>query len=237
MSAAIDAAAAAGSVAAELRARSNLASTIWSMEPRRALEMQRTNLDLARRVGNRQMADWILGSVAGGSWQAGVEWQDVLARLDDALASVRSTAEEAGLLGSRLLLAVPLGEPVDDAIDRLGELAATASDPSVVAGWNYAVGDRALLAGDYVEAYERMIKATDFRPLAAIYLDIAMRPALWLGDLDRARSTADRLDAVPDAGTPAGTAARSTARAGIAALEGRREAAIGGYLEAFGRLR
>ncbi len=147
MSAAIDAAAAAGSVAAELRARSNLASTIWSIEPRRALEMQRTNLELARRVGNRQMADWILGSVAGGSWQAGVDWSDVLARLDDALASVRSTAEEAGLLGSRLLLAVPRGEPVDDAIDRLGELAATASDPSVVAAWNYAVGDRALFAG------------------------------------------------------------------------------------------
>ena len=237
MSAAIDAAAATGSVAAELRARSNLASTIWSIEPRRALEMQRTNLELARRVGNRQMADWILGSVAGGSWQAGRDWQDVLDRLDDALASVRSAAEEAGLLGSRLLLAVPRGEPVDDAIDRLGELASTASDPSVAAGWNYVVGDRALLAGDYVEAYERMIKATDFRPLAAIYLDLAMRPALWLGDLDRARSTADRLDAVPDAGTPAVTAARATARAGIAALEGRREAAVGGYLEAFGRLR
>ena len=236
MSAAIDAAAATGSVAAELRARSNLASTIWSIEPRRALEMQRTNLELARRVGNRQMADWILGSVAGGSWQAGLDWQDALAQLDDALASVRSTAEEAGLLGSRLLLAVPRGEPVDDAIDRLGELAATASDPSVVAAWNYAVGDRALLAGDYVEAYERMVKATDFRPLAAIYLDIAMRPALWLRDLDRARSVADRLDAVPDAGTPAGSAARATARAGIAALEGRREAAVAGYLEAFGRL-
>jgi hypothetical protein len=81
-----------------------------------------------------------------------------------------------------------------------------------------------------------MLKATDFRPLAAIYLDVAMRPALWLRDLERARSTADRLDAVPDAGTPAGTAARSTARAGIAVLEGRRDAAIGGYLEAFGRL-
>jgi hypothetical protein len=64
----------------------------------------------------------------------------------------------------------------------------------------------------------------------------ALRVALWGRDAPNARELADRLDAHP--GSLASTvAARISARAGIAALDGRRDEAIAGYRDALARFR
>jgi hypothetical protein len=62
----------------------------------------------------------------------------------------------------------------------------------------------------------------------------AVRAALWLGDPERARVAADRLDADPSPGR-SWEANRVAARAGIAALEGHQADAIQGFLDALRR--
>ena len=85
-------------MSAELRARSNLSSILWADDPRRAVDMQRTNLDLARRVGNRQMANWIVVSAAVDAWLTGRDWDAALAELGDALGASGGPAEEKRML-------------------------------------------------------------------------------------------------------------------------------------------
>ena len=63
----------------------------------------------------------------------------------------------------------------------------------------------------------------------------AVRAALWLGDPERARTAADRLDADPSPGRT-WEANRIAARAGIAALEGHQADAIQGFLDGLRRL-
>ena len=65
-------------------------------------------------------------------------------------------------------------------------------------------------------------------------LGFAVRAALWLGDPERARAAADRLDADPSP-SRAAIAGGVVALAGIAALEGRRDEAIGSFLDALRR--
>jgi len=233
MQAAIEIGHASGVVSAELRARSNLASVLWGDDPRRALELQRGNLDLSQRVGNRGMANWILASLTVGSVASGRDWDRVLAEVADASLAATGPAEELRLLSCRVAVQVPRGIPVVDAISRMEALVPLISDPSAAATLASAQGELAMVRGDYVAAHEAMVRAAEFTPLAGYFLLEAVRAALWLGDGALARTSADRLDARPDAHAALARAGRRACRAGIAALEGRREDAVAGYREAF----
>jgi tetratricopeptide (TPR) repeat protein len=115
MEAAIAIAQAGGFVSAELRARSNLAHVLWKREPRRAIEMQRENLELSRRVGNRQMANWIILFTTTGAWLQGDGWDAALAAVTEALATARDLSQEVGILASACHLWVARGDATDDA--------------------------------------------------------------------------------------------------------------------------
>ena len=92
-------------------------------------------------------------------------------------------------------------------------LAAQVSDPGAAADVHFLRGDRAWVRGDFDAAYDEMVRAAEFSPLAAVYLSAAVRPALWLRDAIRARAAAERLDADP-------SARRHRARAPIAPPRG-----------------
>jgi len=238
MEAAIAIAERGGFVAAELRARSNLASVLWSTDPYRAGQMQFANLELARRVGNLQMAEWIALAAIAASWQAGEDWDAGLAIAEEALAAARSPVDEAAVLGIRSIILVARGESTDADAERLDAIASASGNTMTIAAAASLHGDRAFWRGEYHVAFDEMVRAADTEhALTAIYLDDAMRPALWGGDPPAARATADRLDADPGAGAALQTANRIAARAGIAALEGRREDALAGYRDARGRYR
>ena len=238
MEAAIVIAERGGFVAAELRARSNLASVLFSADPYRAGKMQHANLELARRVGNLQMAEWIANSAIAFAWWAGEDWEAALVIAEEALAAARSPIDEAAILGARALILVSRGEPTDADAERLDAVASASGNTMTIAAAASLRGDRAFWRGEYHVAFEEMVRAADTEhALTAIYLDDAMRPALWGGDVAAARATADRLDADPGAGAARHAADRTAARAGVAALEGRREDALAGYRDARSRYR
>lgn len=199
--------------------------------------MQRENLKLSRRVGNRQRANWIIPFTTIGAWLQGDGWDAALAAVTEALATARDLPEEARILAAACSLWVARGDPTNDALSCLEVAAGQLSDPSAAAQLHFLKGDRALNRGDDAEAYEEMVRAADFKAEAGTYLAEAVRPALWQRDAIRARAVAEMLDADPDAHATVSRVNRAAAWAGIAALEGRRDKAIAGYRDALKRYR
>ena len=202
MEAAVAIAAASGDLSVELRARSNLASTIWSSDPARALAMQVVNYDLACRVGNRQMANWIISAKVAGIWLTAGDWDAVLAEGEEALGTATDIAEAASIGSSNSLIRNSRGESTDEDLARLREAAANRSDELPRSLLHGIQGDRAMLSGQFREAFVELMAAAEFQGLSAIFLAEAHRPAFLMRDLAAAREVATRLDDLPSALTP-----------------------------------
>ncbi len=240
LQAAVEIARAGGFVAAEIRALTNLAGNLD--DHRRARDTNRMAEELARRVGNRSLAMWTGEAVRIGSYFLADGWDEALAEgaADDGEGSGHGTGnpmDEIRRLGIAAFFLVARGESTDATLARLEVLSTEVSDPAGLSSVRILRSDRALHAGDFGLACDQAVSAAeDDISTAAMFLGLAMRPALWGGDLTRARQIADRLDADPS--TELGIAAyRVAARAGIAALEGRVDDAIAGFREALSRLR
>ena len=237
MEAALQIAQAGGFVDTELRARNNLASVLEFKDPSRSLAEVRASLRLAERAGNLEAAAWAVLSEAESNYRNGDEWDGALAQLDDLGARMADTEKSGLFVGFATLFRVARGLPIDAALVELDEGASRVSDPRNVAFPPFARADIALLEGDYRAAHEGFLAAADaFLPTVSEFcLAAAVRAALWLGDPERARAAADRLDADPSPGR-ATTANGVAARAGIAALEGHQADAIQGFLDGLRQL-
>jgi class 3 adenylate cyclase/tetratricopeptide (TPR) repeat protein len=231
LQAAVDLARASGHVAAEIRALSNLAHGLDDV--RRSREMFRSAGDLANRVGNRGLSTWALENARIMAYLLAEGWDDALAGdLADpgTEAPTEGALDEARRLWTSAMLLGTRGAPVDDLIDRIEALNARITDPTEPQTMLIMRAELALQRRDLATAHDLALQAVE-PPLGGWALSIAVRAALWKGDLPAARAAADRLDA--DIDTSAGTkAARLAARAGIAALEGDPEGAMAGFREA-----
>ena len=231
MEAAIQIAQAGGFVDAELRARQNLAAIIDD-DAGRVLSEERAILALAERAGNLDVVASIVEDAASRDFRRGDGWDGALARLDDLGARMANTAHGSYILGFAGLFGVARGLPIEAALLALDESAGRVSDPRAVAFPLFTRADIALMQGDYRAANEGFVAAADVFPrVNEFMLASAIRAALWLEDPDRARAAADRLDADPSP-ERATKASGVAARAGIAALEGRRDEAIGSFVDA-----
>jgi class 3 adenylate cyclase/predicted ATPase len=228
-----------GFVAAEIRALSNLAGAADDLPTSR--EAARTALDLARRVGNRSQANWAASTYRWLLvWEAR-GWDEVVVESGEELEEIRAAGTASPLDEVRILMVqgmvrVPRGEPVDDLLADLERLTGRTTDAFATNSLHAIRGERALVRGEYARACEELTSGADDPNMGQAMLASAIRAALWWGERQRALELAARLDAHPfsDPGT---TAARLGARAGIAALEGRRQEAIAGFTEAVGRFR
>jgi len=225
-----------GFISAEIRAISNLGSS--SEDLRFARDTLRASEQLGRRVGNRPMALWAAASARYMDALMAERWDEDLAEAEAELAEGRARGGLAPLDEIRSLsvsgvVLVARGEPTDDVLARIRDLTSQVSDRYAAASGHYLAGDRALLAGDHAAAVDEILKAGEgYTGARAFYLSYAGRPALWAGDVPQARHVAEMLDA--DAATDnSAIASRLAIRAGIAALEGRRDDAAAGYREAF----
>ena len=63
-----------GLIASELRAINNLGGATWGADPTAAVEIVRSGVDLAARVGNRGMGAWLVGTYGYFSFILGVDW-------------------------------------------------------------------------------------------------------------------------------------------------------------------
>jgi predicted ATPase len=240
LEAAVSLAHARGFVAAEIRALNNLAFSMHG-DPRRTRETLELAVNLARRVGSRSLASWAATSRLYAIFQTGEGWDDALTEAETDLADARARAltspvDEIRSVSVQAMMRVARGESTDASLASLEALAAQTSDPMGDATVHYLRGDRALIAGEHREAYREMLIASVEPNIGEVFLACAVRAALWGRDVVTAREIADRLDAYPSS-APTTMAARIAARAGIAALEGRRSDAIAGFEDGVARYR
>ena len=230
-----------GFVAAETRALSNLGVSIDD-NPRRARDILEQGLNLARRVGNRSLSNWAAIS------------RLYARRLD---CGRMGRGARGGCAGPRRCPRPqgrePAGrdpEPVGPGPDArpAGRVRPTRCSPT----WSGSPARRPTRSapppsitsaatgrcspGDHALASREMLLASDEPNIGHVFLAGAARAALWGGDLATAGEIADRLDAHPNS-SASFTAGRIAVRAGIAALEGRRDDAISGFRDALARFR
>ena len=227
LKASIEAAHAGGFVAAEVRAMSNFGSQ--TEDAREARDTYKAAAALARRVGNRGLANWTSVASRYGDLLTAENWDQVIVDSGDEHADDQnSPMDEIRRLAVLGFFLGPRGESLDGIIDRIGQLVGQVSDESAVGSLHYVRSQRAANASDYPLAIDEGLRAAEDSALRRVYLSLTMHPVLWSRNLARAREVADLLDATLDTGIDA-AASRIASRAGIAALEGRTDEAIGGY--------
>ncbi len=233
--AAIELAHAGGFVAAETRAINNLGGSLDDF--REAREQFRASEELGSRVGNRSGAAWARESRRFMEFVAATAWDSTVAEIDDPTVDAGGPLDEARRLYTLASIQIARGQSSDAAIRRLEELAAQMSDAFAWGSLHGILADRAMLAGDFaLAADEGLLAASTDAQFSMLLLNDVLRATVWAGDLARATEVHRRIGADPSTGTQA-DAYRAAGRAGIAALEGRIDDAIGGYRDAIARYR
>ena len=215
------------------RALTNLGAVLGLRDPRAAFEVTREGLELSRRLGDRSGALFDLANALEQAVLIG-EWEWALAELAEALSTDLDAPNRATLLGEGLPLRAYRGEEVGEDLAEVEALWAGSgiSYPDLLADVRYIRAEVALAANRLRDAYEEaMTDARASMGTAPRNITLAARAALWARDANGARVALSSLDEVGVHGT-AIELSRTTIRAGIAALEGRRAEALAGYREA-----
>jgi class 3 adenylate cyclase/tetratricopeptide (TPR) repeat protein len=204
-----------GSVA--LRALNNLAWTMVSDDPRATIETARRGLELAHRLGNREMALQLLDIATIVAIDTG-EWDWAVASLDEGSGGELPTTHRLDFAATRTILNALRGASDPTApIDSQGALEPDL-DPEALGWVDHARALVAMVAGDLPRALELARGAAGttrgFERLAALAL--AGRVAAWSGNVDAASEVLSELEAEQTWGRAA-EAARHTLRASVAA--------------------
>jgi tetratricopeptide (TPR) repeat protein len=157
--------------------------------------------------------------------------------MEPALAGEMSARERLVMLNNATIVRVNRGEPVDDDLVRLRELAQNMQGAQPDMFLADPEANAALAEGDLETASARFGVILDDDPSQLPeYGYRAARPMLWAGDIEAARGYYDRV-AERGAFSPVATARMTTIEAGIAALEGRTAEATALYRDAMRRWR
>ncbi|HEY3187894.1 MAG TPA: hypothetical protein VGJ70_10490, partial [Solirubrobacteraceae bacterium] len=229
MQAAVDVARSGGYVLSELRATSNVASVTSMQDLPRAHAATLAALSLARRTGHRPSTSWALTLLAWQTYLEGRGWDELIAELEEDLARAIGPIEELRLLSSLLTFQLARGEDAGERQARARELAADMTDRVTASMYQWTVADDLMARRSYAAAADGYDRTA--RPGMMYPLGMAVRAALWIGDLPRLRTFAQRLGDDPEVLLDA-KSQLIAARAGIDALEGRRAEALAGYREA-----
>jgi class 3 adenylate cyclase/tetratricopeptide (TPR) repeat protein len=236
---AVSIARAGGHVAAEIRALANLGST--SDTAIQGKEAFRAAADLGRRVGNRSLARWSEDMLRWYAFPMGEDWDEAIdgglaQAADDRATGHAREFDEARTLGFVGYAMVARSIPVEDLLDRLATLASALTDPFARACELSIRAERAALDGDDEAAARDGLASLELdNPALGIFAWIAFRHALWGRDVARARAVLAKTETLPM--DPAQRAYLVVMRAGIAALEGRRDEAAAAFRDGIAGLR
>jgi class 3 adenylate cyclase/predicted ATPase len=226
-----------GQIFLELRARNNLALAVIDDDPLLSAETIRVGLELAEKVGDRQMSIWIAGTSLVPAYETGEGWDEALERLDELLGWNLEASDRLQITQMSLSLRGQRGEPVEERLDELLNQQTQMSDTQMRAANRLFRAETALSKGDFENSLRWAMQAIDIESgLIRVGLFDAGLAALFARDVDAARAAADRFDATPRSGRNA-LATRATLRAALAALEGRRTDAVAGFRDAVRRFR
>jgi len=225
---------AGGHVAAEIRALTNLGSTSGTTTA--GLEANLASARLARRVGNGTLARWAEDMSRWAAHPIGEGWDEAIQSgraqvADDHARGVGGAFDEARTLSFIGYSLIARGEPVDDLLARLEELAPRIQDPFAGVCLRSLQGESALFAGDLATAVRLGVSAAEVdEPARMIFAGMAAHAAVVARD----RSALEALKVVVDGG-PTGSFRSSVLaalRAPLLALDGRLDEAAVAFREA-----
>jgi class 3 adenylate cyclase/tetratricopeptide (TPR) repeat protein len=159
-----------------------------------AFEAFREGLGLARRYGRRSMLLTFVGNMGYSAFLTG-EWETALQELERVLEEELDPRDRLFLRSNALVVRAARGEDIRSGIEELQSLGRGMSDVSF---WESHVhdptGNAALAAGRLQEARDAWLAVARNAPeFAAEFRYRAARPAIWMGDLEGARSDLEVL--------------------------------------------
>jgi class 3 adenylate cyclase/tetratricopeptide (TPR) repeat protein len=214
-----------GLIASELRAINNLAGGTWGEDPAAALEVIRSGVELAARVGNRGMGAWLVGTYGYFAYGPGVDWPGMVAILEAELTQNRAPGDRLRLVSLLVQYGAAMGVDVSARQAELVDLEQGITDPQLLSGAQIARAEAALAAGD-VETAEAAGRRTSeiFADYGYWGLQAITRVAIARRDGASARSARDGIRAL-GYGDRATSALRAWADAVVVALDGRTDEA------------
>ena len=215
----------AGALNTELRARNNLAWFLLGDDPRDALRTAREGFDLATAMGLGEAAIPLADIACTAAVETG-DWAWALATIDELNERGLADTYRIVLAATATTILALRGDPAPTAaLDALEPL-----DPDMDTQVTASVQQGRAWVGFLSGAVEDARDLADAAIAGYVGSDppyqraLATRCSLWLGDLEAARASLDRLEGPGPSGRAAG-ATIATARAGVAALAGERAAA------------
>ncbi len=226
-----------GLTVAALRARNGLAVGLIVDDPRAAVEVSRTGIDIARRVGFLDLAVRIASNWAEAALEAG-RWDEVVALLSELDRYDLPPMDVVDFGGITALIATWRGEPgAAERFSQLEQIAAADEDPLIRATLGCRTSAARLSCGLLAEALADASAAATYlagfgyRTAVREGSSSAGRAALWVGDLSALDEAISALEGSGLRGRWM-SAMIATLRAGAAARRGAVEAAVDGYRDA-----
>jgi class 3 adenylate cyclase/predicted ATPase len=211
----------------QLRGRNNYSVSQIETEAEKALQTVYEGIELARRLGQRGMFNWLTGTSTMYAASIGHGWERAFENLDETLASKPTDYDRARALMTRGLLLVKRGEDPDGALHAAEEAAAGMTDGQILGGVDFMRAEVALIQGRLADAHALSLRVKDNWPDSSQF---TLQPALHAVAQTRRLADALEIKSLIDAkptGTPANTAARAWSNGVVAALEGRPVDALG----------
>jgi tetratricopeptide (TPR) repeat protein len=222
-----------GFVDLQLRGRNNLSIAYREAEPARALKTLYEGIELARRLGQRGMFNWLVGTNAMFANAVGNDIDPSLALLEESLASSPSDYDRARALMVRGLVLARRGMDLDQLVSIAAAAAEGMSDGQITGGLDYLRAEVALIEGRWDDAYKAALKAVEEWPDAeAIVLQVALLATAYTGRGTDASEIKRVLDAL-SSDTPFTAASRHWAAAVVHAIEARPAEALAAFRAGF----
>ncbi len=220
-----------GIVATEMRGLVNLSAIAGVDDPRAGFEMAREGVELAARIGWHGHMVNVLGNAASSGFPCG-EWPWLLATVERVAADEPDPQLRAFIRMSIADIRAQRRDLAEPEIAEFEALFAGETDPNTIANAHAARTSLDLAEGRFDAAFDASMRDASLDPFTAptAFL-VAVEAALWLRDAGRARRALGGFEALGVRGRFL-DALVDAARAGIAALEGRRDVALAGYRQA-----
>jgi tetratricopeptide (TPR) repeat protein len=228
---------ASGFVDQRLRGRNNLSVAQIDNDPEGALRTIQEGIELARRMGQRGMFNWLVGTGALYSMAVGHNPARSLELLDETLNSSPRAYDRARALMIRAGLLARQGKELDQSLPVVEEAAAGITDGQLIGGLHYMRSLVAFSAGRWAEAVAESMKAPDhWHESDPFVLAVAMHALARTRREEDALAIKRRLDAF-HGGSLLATTARIRATALVDALQGRDQDALAGFRAAIEAVR
>jgi tetratricopeptide (TPR) repeat protein len=210
----------------QLRGRNNLSVSQVETEPTKGLETVFQGIEIARRLGQRGMFNWLVGTGGMYAVAIGGDWDRSLALLEETLSSSPNEYDAARATLIRGLINARRGVDLDRVVLDARAAAGDIQDGQIRGGNDYLAAEVAFIKGDYAEAVRASQAAiVDWPDSDPFVLQAALHALAVTRRLDDAMVIKKKIDSY-SSGTPAAKAGRAWAAAVVDSIEGRQQDAL-----------